>query len=118
MKPNIGYIGLGVMGNACANNLLKADYPLWVYARRSEQMQQLVQAGAQACNSPQTLAKHCDLIFTNVSDTDDVREVILGEQGIIHGAQTGSTVIDMSTISPSVTRQIASALAQKKNQHA
>ena len=114
MKPNIGYIGLGVMGHACANNLLKADYPLWVYARRSEQMQQLVQAGAQACNTPQALAKHCDLIFTNVSDTEDVREVILGEQGIIHGAQTGSTVIDMSTISPSVTRQIASALAQKK----
>ena len=114
MKPNIGYIGLGVMGHACANNLLKADYPLWVYARRPEQMQQLVQAGAQACNTPQALAKHCNLIFTNVSDTEDVREVILGEQGIIHGAQTGSTVIDMSTISPSVTRQIASALAQKK----
>lgn len=114
MKPNIGYIGLGVMGHACANNLLKAGYPLWVHARRPEQMQQLVRAGAQTCDTAQALAKHCNLIFTNVSDTEDVWEVILGEQGIIHGAQIGSTVIDMSTISPSVTRQIASALAQKK----
>ena len=113
MKPNIGYIGLGVMGHACANNLLNAGYPLWVYARRPEQMQLLVQAGAQACNTPQALTKHCDLIFINVSDTADVLEVILGEVGIIHGAQPGCTVIDMSTISPSVTRQIATALAQK-----
>ena len=113
MKPNIGYIGLGVMGHACANNLLKAGYPLWVYARRPEQMQQLVQAGAQVCNTPQALANYCDIIFTNVSDTEDVQQVILGEQGIIHGAQPGSIVIDMSTISPSVTREIATALAQK-----
>ncbi|MGV8934245.1 MAG: NAD(P)-dependent oxidoreductase [Gallionellaceae bacterium] len=113
MKPKIGYIGLGVMGHACANNLLKAGYPLWVYARRPEQMQQLIQAGAQACNTPQALAKHCDLIFTNVSDSADVEQVILGKDGIIHGAQAGSTVIDMSTISPAVTRQIAVALAQQ-----
>lgn len=113
MKPKTGYIGLGVMGQACANNLLRAGYPLWVYARRPEQTRQLVQDGAQACYTPQALAQHCDIIFTNVSDTGDVREVILGEQGIIHGAQAGSTVIDMSTISPSVTRQIAAALAQK-----
>lgn len=113
MKSKIGYIGLGVMGQACANNLLKAGYPLWVYARRPEQMRQLAEAGAQVCTSPQTLATHCDIIFTNVSDTKDVEEVILGAQGIIHGAQAGSTVIDMSTISPSVTRQIAAALARK-----
>ena len=113
MKPNIGYIGLGVMGHACANNLLKAGYPLWVYARRPEQMQLLVQAGAQVCNTPQALANYCDIIFTNVSDTEDVQQVILGEQGIIHGAQPGSIVIDMSTISPTVTREIATALAQK-----
>lgn len=113
MKPKIGYIGLGVMGQACANNLLKAGYPLWVYARRPAQMQALVAAGALACNTPQALAHHCDIIFTNVSDTADVEEVILGEQGIIYGAQAGNTVIDMSTISPTVTRQIATALAQK-----
>ncbi len=113
MKPKIGYIGLGVMGHACANNLLKAGYPLWVYARRPEQMQPLVEAGAQASNTPQALAAHCDLIFTNVSDSADVEQVILGAEGIIHGAQAGSTVIDMSTISPAVTRQIAVALAQQ-----
>jgi 2-hydroxy-3-oxopropionate reductase len=113
MKPKIGYIGLGVMGHACANNLLKAGYPLWIFARRSEQMQQLLQAGAHACSSAQELAAHCDIIFTNVSDSADVEQVILGASGVIHGAQAGSTVIDMSTISPAVTRQIAVALAQQ-----
>lgn len=113
MKPEIGYIGLGVMGHACANNLLKAGYPLWVFARRPEQTQALHQAGAHISNSPQELARHCDIIFVNVSDTPDVQEVILGKQGVIHGAKPGSAVVDMSTISPSVTRQIAAELAQK-----
>jgi 2-hydroxy-3-oxopropionate reductase len=112
MKPRIGYIGLGVMGHACANNLLKAGYPLWIFARRHEQMHALHQAGAQICHSPQELTRHCEIIFTNVSDTPDVQEVILGPQGIIQGAKPDSVVVDMSTISPSVTRQIAAELAQ------
>jgi 2-hydroxy-3-oxopropionate reductase len=111
MKPIIGYIGLGVMGNACANNLLKAGYPLCIYARRPEQIQGLIQAGAQPCTSPQSLAQSCDIIFTNVSDTADVLQVILGEQGVILGAKAGSVVVDMSTILPSASRQIAAALA-------
>lgn len=113
MKPIIGYIGLGVMGNACANNLLKAGYPLHIYARRPEQMQGLIQAGAQSSTSPQSLAQSCDIIFTNVSDTSDVQQVILGEQGVIRGAKAGSVVVDMSTILPSASRQIAAALAEK-----
>lgn len=112
MKENIGYIGLGVMGHAAAANLLKAGYPVWVYARRTEQMQALTAAGARPCASPRELAQHCDIIFTNVSDTTDVAEVILGEQGAIHGARAGSVVVDMSTISPSVTRHIAAELAK------
>ena len=113
MKPIIGYIGLGVMGNACANNLLKAGYTLHIYARRPEQMQGLIQAGAQPSPSPQSLAQSCDIIFTNVSDTSDVQQVILGEQGVILGAKAGSVVVDMSTILPSASRQIAAALAEK-----
>ncbi|BBP00134.1 NAD(P)-dependent oxidoreductase [Sulfuriferula nivalis] len=113
MKPIIGYIGLGVMGNACANNLLKAGYPLHIYARRPEQMQGLIQAGAQPSTSPQNMAQCCDIIFTNVSDTSDVQQVILGEQGVILGAKAGSVVVDMSTILPSASRQIAAALAEK-----
>ncbi|MEW5757725.1 MAG: NAD(P)-binding domain-containing protein [Pseudomonadota bacterium] len=111
MNERIGYIGLGVMGRAAAANLLKAGYPLWIYARRAELMQPLTAAGAQPCASPQELAQHCDIIFTNVSDTDDVVEVVLGEHGVIHGARPGSVVVDMSTISPSVSRHIAAELA-------
>lgn len=113
IKTTIGYIGLGVMGQACANNLLKAGYPLWIYARRAEQMQSLVQAGAHACASPKDLAQHCDIIFTNVSDTPDVQQVILGEHGVIHGAKPGSVIVDMSTILPSAAREIAATLAAK-----
>ena len=113
MKPIIGYIGLGVMGYACANNLLKAGYPLHIYARRPEQMQVLVQAGAKSSSSPQSLAQNCDIIFTNVSDTADVQQVILGEQGVILGAKAGSVVVDMSTILPSASRLIAVTLAEK-----
>lgn len=113
MKQQIGYIGLGVMGRACALNLLEAGYSVRVYARRPEQMQPLLQAGGIACSSVKELAQHCDIIFTNVSDTPDVQEVILGEMGIIHGAKADTVVVDMSTISPSATRTIAAGLAQK-----
>ncbi len=112
MNERIGYIGLGVMGRAAAANLLKAGYPVWVYARRAEQMQPLVAAGARGCATPKELAQHCDIIFTNVSDSQAVAEVVLGELGVIHGARPGSVVVDMSTIAPSVTRHIAAELAK------
>lgn len=113
MHERIGYIGLGVMGHAAAAHLLKAGYPLWIYARRPEQMHTLAQAGAQTCTSPRALAAHCDIIFTNVSDSTDVSDVILGEHGLIHGARPGTVIIDMSTISPTVTRHLATELAQR-----
>jgi 2-hydroxy-3-oxopropionate reductase len=76
-------------------------------------MQGLIQAGALPSTSPQSLAQNCDIIFTNVSDTSDVQQVILGEQGVILGAKAGSVVVDMSTILPSASRQIATVLAEK-----
>ncbi len=111
MQPAVGYIGLGVMGGACAGNLLKAGYSLHVYARRPEQMQGLVAAGAVAHASPAELARHCSVIFTNVSDAPDVEQVVLGENGVVHGAKKSSVVVDMSTILPSAARNIAAELA-------
>ncbi|HEY6093335.1 MAG TPA: NAD(P)-binding domain-containing protein [Gallionellaceae bacterium] len=111
---NIGYIGLGVMGQGCASNLLKAGQALQVHARRAEQMQPLVAAGATPHDSPATLAAHCDIIFTNVSDTPGVQQVVLGDHGIIHGARAGSVVVDMSTILPSAARSIAATLASQQ----
>jgi len=113
MTARIGFIGLGIMGKPMAQNLSKAGYPLAVYARRPDMMQPLVNMGAVACENPQAVAAQSDIIFTIVSDTPDVEQVILGEKGVIYGAQAGSVVIDMSTISPSATRRMAESLARK-----
>jgi len=113
MTARIGFIGLGIMGKPMAQNLSKAGYPLAVYARRPDMMDPLVSMGATACENPQAVAAQSDIIFTIVSDTPDVEQVILGEEGVIQGAQAGSVVVDMSTISPSATRHMAELLAKK-----
>lgn len=113
MKEKIGFIGLGIMGRPMAINLVNAGYPLWVHARRSHMMEPLTEVGATACTTSQQVAENCDIIISNVSDTPDVEQVILGEKGLIHGAKAGCLVIDMSTISPSATRAIAEQLGNK-----
>jgi 2-hydroxy-3-oxopropionate reductase len=113
MSERVGYIGLGIMGRPMALNLLKAGYPVAVYARRPEAMASLPEAGAVACASPREVAERADVIFTNVSDTPDVEEVVLGPNGIVHGARPGAVVVDHSTISPSATRRIAAALGER-----
>jgi len=113
MTVRIGFIGLGIMGRPMGLNLIKAAYPLSVYARRPDMMDALAHEGATACGSPQEVASQSDVIITMVSDTPDVEHVILGERGIIHGAQPDSVVIDMSTISPSATRRMAETLSKQ-----
>ena len=113
MTERIGFIGLGIMGRGMAANILKAGFPLTVWNRTPERTDELAAAGATVAASPAALAAGCDIIITCVSDTPDVEAVILGAEGVIHGAQPGSLVIDMSTISPAVTKQIAAALAEK-----
>lgn len=113
VKLQLGFIGLGIMGRPMALNLIKAGYPLAVYARRPEAVAPLKEAGAETYESPATLAQHCDVVFTMVADTPDVEEVIVGEDGILHGARRGSTVVDTSTISPLATRRLADELNQR-----
>jgi 3-hydroxyisobutyrate dehydrogenase len=112
MSETVGFIGLGIMGGGMARNLLQAGYPLWVWNRTPGRMEPLVQAGARPAASPADLAAHCQVVITCVSDTPDVEQVILGEDGVIHGARPGALVIDMSTISPHATRVIAGRLAE------
>jgi 2-hydroxy-3-oxopropionate reductase len=109
----LAFIGLGIMGLPMALHLLKGGHPMRVYARRSEAMQPLVDAGAVACTSPADAAREAQAVFTMVSDTPDVQQVVLGEGGIIEGAPAGAIVVDMSTISPMATRRMAQALAVK-----
>lgn len=107
----VGFIGLGTMGAPMALNLLKAGHAVTVHNRTRDREQPLVEAGAQSAESPQAAAQGAEVVITCVSDTPDVAAVILGGRGVIQGAQPGTVVIDMSTMSPTVTRQIAEALA-------
>lgn len=108
----IGFIGLGIMGRPMAINLLKAGYPVWVHARRPAMMTPLIDVGATSCNSSSEVAAHTDIIFICVSDTHDVEQVILGNNGILNSAHKDNIVVDMSTISPSATRALAAKLAE------
>lgn len=109
----IGFIGLGIMGKPMALNLMKAGFELVVYNRTGSKMDELIKKGAAGASSPKEVAERSDIIITIVSDTPDVEEVMLNEQGVIHGVKSGNVVIDMSTISPSVTKEIASKLKEK-----
>lgn len=113
MAERVGFIGLGIMGRGMAHNLLKAGFSVRVWNRTAGRMDALVEAGAEAGKSPADVAANSDIIVTCVSDTPDVEAVILGEDGVIHGVKAGSLVVDCSTISPQVTREIAQKLAEK-----
>ncbi|HEY9736642.1 MAG TPA: NAD(P)-dependent oxidoreductase [Trichocoleus sp.] len=109
----VAFIGLGTMGLPMTLNLLKAGHEVTVHNRTRQREEAAAAAGAQRAESPQAAATNADVVITCVSDTPDVEAVILGENGVIHGLQPGGVVIDMSTISPGATRQIAAALAEK-----
>ena len=109
----VGFIGLGLMGKPMSTNLLKAGYSLTVYSRSPGPVEEIVAKGAVAASSPEEVAKKLDVIITMLPDAPDVEKVVLGPSGVISGASPGSTVIDMSTISPKVTREIGEKLREK-----
>jgi len=109
----VGFVGLGIMGKPMALNLIKGGHSLSVYARRSESMKPLKDAGATLCGSPKEAAEKSEVTVVMVSDTSDVEAVVLGTNGLIHGGKRGSVVVDMSTISPVATREMAGKLAAK-----
>jgi 3-hydroxyisobutyrate dehydrogenase len=108
----IGFIGLGIMGKPMSQNLLKAGYEVTVYNRSRAAMDVLASAGAKTAASPKEVAQNSDVVITIVTDTPDVQQVILGPNGVLEGARKGLTVIDMSTISPKVTRMISAELSK------
>lgn len=110
---NVAFVGLGTMGLPMVMNLLKAGHRVKVHNRTRSKEAAVVEAGAIATSSPQEAATNTHIIITCVSDSPDVEAVILGDAGIIYGAKPGALVVDMSTISPSITRHLAKALAVK-----
>lgn len=109
----LAFIGLGTMGGPMAERLLRAGFELTVHNRTRERELPLVQAGAARAASPKEAASGADMVLVMVSDTPDVEEVVLGQQGALHGMSPGSLLIDMSTISPGATRRIAERLQER-----
>jgi 3-hydroxyisobutyrate dehydrogenase len=110
---NVAFIGLGTMGAPMAQNILKDGHTLTVHNRTRQREEPLAKLGAKRAASPKEAATEAEVVITCVSDTPDVEEVILGDNGVIQGAPSGTVVVDMSTISPVATRKIAAALAEK-----
>lgn len=108
---NIGYIGLGLMGRPCALNLMKAGHSLFVWARRRESAAPLLKKGATWCESAADCALRCEILFLNVTNTEDVESVLFGLKGVTESGRKGLTVVDMSTISATATRKMAGRLA-------
>lgn len=109
----LGFIGLGVMGRPMALNLMRRGHEMRVYARRAASAAPLVDAGARRCDSPAALASLSEVVFTMVTNSHDVEEIVLAEQGVLHGARPGSVLVEMETISPSVARRVAAELGKK-----
>lgn len=113
MKKSIGFIGLGIMGGPMSLNLLKAGHNLTVYDISKVAVEKLVSAGAKAAATPKEVGENSDIVFTMLPNSQHVREVVLGENGVIQGAKEGTVVVDMSSITPVVSKEIAEAIAKK-----
>ncbi len=112
MPDTIGFIGLGIMGKPMADNLLKAGFSVVVHNRHQEVTDELMAAGASSRDMPRDIAASCTVLITMLPDSPQVETVLLGPDGVVEGAHAGLTIIDMSTISPVVTRQLAAHLAE------
>jgi 3-hydroxyisobutyrate dehydrogenase-like beta-hydroxyacid dehydrogenase len=113
MPQSIGFIGLGLMGQPMATNLIKAGHKLTVYNRTTAKAAGLAAAGARLASSPADAARGADAVMMIVSDSAAVEEVVAGKGGIVESLGAGTLVIDSSTISPSVSRKMACLVAGK-----
>ena len=113
MSQSIGFIGLGVMGRPMAGHLLAKGHRLTVFNRSRPAVDELVSAGARAAESPADVARHSDIVITMLPDTPDVAAVIAGADGVLDGVRADAVVIDMSSISPAATRDLAARVAAK-----
>jgi len=109
----VGYVGLGLMGKSIARNILRAGFPLIVHNRSRGAVEELAAEGAQTASSAAVVAAQVDVVFTNLPDSGDVEQVVLGEKGIIDGAHKGLIHVDNSTIKPASARAIADKLAAR-----
>ncbi|MGA8140639.1 MAG: NAD(P)-dependent oxidoreductase [Desulfobaccales bacterium] len=111
MDTKIGFMGLGIMGAAMAARILKADYPLMVYNRTAAKAEPLAQLGAGIASSPRALAKTAEIIIAMVTGPEALYELLWGEEGAAAAFSPGQVFINMSSVSPSFTRELGKQLA-------
>jgi 3-hydroxyisobutyrate dehydrogenase-like beta-hydroxyacid dehydrogenase len=113
----VAFIGLGVMGYPMAGHLVKAGYDVCVYNRNPEKAEKWkAEYSGNTASTPALAAKECEIVFCCVGNDDDVRQVVLGEEGILAGMPKGSILVDHTTASANVARELAD-IAQKQGQH-
>lgn len=113
MIEKVGFVGLGIMGKPMVRNLMKAGYELTVYNRSQGKIRELVAEGAESAGSPKEVAEQSGIVITMLPGPPELREVIVGENGALEGAKTGSLIIDMSTSSPILARELARTSQEK-----
>ena len=114
-KNKVGFIGLGIMGKPMVINLIKNDIEVYFYARKKQIIDEISRIGGKYTPDPSDISKFTKTCITNLPNTKDVENIVIGKNGIINNLQAGSIVIDMSTISPEGTRHINHKLRIKKS---
>lgn len=109
----IGFIGLGIMGKPMSKNMLKAGYELVIFDINTAAVEEVAGEGAQVAHSPKEVAAMSDVIITMLPNSPHVKEVVLGENGVIDGAKVGAILIDMSSIAPLASKEVAARLLEK-----
>lgn len=118
MKTKVGWIGLGNMGTPMSMRLIEAGYPVTVYNRTKGKEEKLSSAGATVASSPSDLMKQTDVIVMMVSDDTAVREIFLGQNGLLNpGGISGKILINMSTVSAEVSIEMADLCRQSGNHY-
>jgi 3-hydroxyisobutyrate dehydrogenase-like beta-hydroxyacid dehydrogenase len=114
MKPSVGFIGLGLMGQPMAANVLRAGFSLTVWNRTPVKAEKLVAEGARFGASPRDVAANSDVLVTIVSDPAALEEVLWGAKGALEGLRADSVLVDSSTVSPALARRVSEACYGRK----
>jgi 3-hydroxyisobutyrate dehydrogenase len=113
----IGWIGLGLMGNPMSQQLLKAGYPVTVYNRHKDKEAELKEKGAATASTPKELLQQTDVVIIMVTDDNAIREIFEGEDGLLKADTNGKMIINMSTVSPAISKEMAKACELKNLQY-
>lgn len=109
----VGFIGLGIMGKPMARNVLRAGFPLTIYARHPERAQEVLADGAVLVGSPAEVGRNAEVVITMLPNAPEVEEVVAGAHGVLQGTPAGTIVVDMSTIAPAAARRMAQTCAER-----